>query len=115
MNLSEAKQLKAGDRIIVEMVVGSNDEYRIIDADGDVWLTDRYVHHERIREKLEPPRRKFRKGDIVSAVDGEPSGFFELDEDEEAGEIKVFINGEAEFWDAAEAQLVCDAKNREDL
>ena len=112
MTLEEAKKLKIGDRILVEMEVGCNDNNEIIDRDGDIWLTRRYVKPERIREKL---RNKFRKGDIV-AVKNEAIYYVFEDEQEER---KVYLSATGkDTWDvrldASDLTLICAAKDRAD-
>lgn len=70
MTIEEAKHLRPGDRVLIEAVIDS--------LCGDIFQENRVliaikgyadsvdVAPEDIREKLPTPRRKFRKGDIVS-------------------------------------------------
>ena len=66
MTLEEVKQLKQGDRVLVEMSVSVDTDGQPIVRDGLVFLYTRLVRPEDIREKITPSRRKFKKGDIVS-------------------------------------------------
>lgn len=58
MTLDEAKQLKPGDRVLVEMEIQEV-------LESSVFLSSEYADFSNIREKIAPQRRKFRKGDIV--------------------------------------------------
>ena len=70
MTLEEAKQLKPGDRVLVEMVVAVETPARVIDGYGYVWLKKGYAKPEQIREKIVPQRRKFKAGDVVLSSAG---------------------------------------------
>lgn len=120
MTLDEAKKLEHGDRVLVEMEVIRDSFFGETCSAGAVYIraigmedVAAAVKPKFIRKKIETSR-KFKKGDIVKAVDNYPRGYFEMLEDERDGEIELRVDGESEFWDAWGARLVCAAEDRED-
>lgn len=116
MTLEEARQLKPGDRVLVEAVIGLDPhDKRTIDRDGDVWLQKPYVKPEAIREKVAPPRRKFKKGDIVRTHRGYV--FFAVEDEDEDGKVGVEHSEELDACHFAEAEnltLLLAVENRKD-
>lgn len=115
MTLDEARQLKPGDRVLVEMEVSANTDGQPVVRDGLVFLYTRLVSPEQIREKLPPPRRKFKKGDIVAVKSG---AVFYIAKDEQEG-MKVFLAAvDGKTWDllldASNLKLICAAEDRAD-
>lgn len=101
MTLEEARQLKPGDRVLVEATVGSYDT-TIIDEQNYVWIFEHFINIENIREKVAPQRRKFRKGDIVMSRNGYI--YFAVDDEDENGEVGVdhSEDSDAEYFEEGE-------------
>ena len=112
MTLEEAKQLKPGDRVLVEMYI---DGSSVFNEYGHVCLESAYVLPEAIREKIAPPRRKFKKGDIVAV---KREAIYYVTDDEKEG-LKVYLSATGEdTWSirlvASELTLICAVEDRED-
>ena len=110
MTLEEARQLKPGDRVLVEILI---DYDSVFDEYGNVCLESAYVLPEAIREKIAPPRRKFKKGDIVAVKSG---AIFYIAKDEQEG-MRVFLAAvDGKTWDicldASNLTLICAAEDR---
>lgn len=112
MTLEEAKQLKPGDRVLVEMDI---DDSSVFNEYGHVCLESAYVLPQDIREKIAPPRRKFKAGDIV-AVKNEAI-YYVTDDEQEGRRVYLSITGKSE-WDIHlvpdDLTLICAVENRED-
>ena len=108
MDIEEAKQICKGDRIVVETTIGDHD---IINDDGSIILVRRYIPPRDIREKVAPPRRKFKEGDLVKFVGA--LAIIEVNRDE-MGDNLVFAGGFTKPFLFAELILICAAENRED-
>ena len=109
MTLEEAKQLKPGDLVLVEVLI---DYASVFDEYGNVCLESAYVLPEAIRKKLEPTtRRKFKALDIVFAHDG----YWIVGVDEfEDGTVVVGMPGVIKRYKHKDLELICAAENRED-
>ena len=132
MTLEEAKKLKPGDRILIEAIVRGHETRGTIDPDGDVRISFElsrrgthewaFIKPEAIREKIVPPRRKFRKGDIVK--DKSSGIYYDIakDENDEAGlkdHIAARPSGNAEYKSTSYFRigvltLVCAVEDRSD-
>lgn len=124
MTEAEAKELKPGDRVLVEATIREINNH--MPEDGNIYIALNVVNLEHdeawscvrcedIREKITPPRRKFRKEDIV-AVKNE--AIYYVTEDELEG-VRVYLSATGEdTWDirlrASMLTLVCAVENRED-
>ena len=108
MTEAEAKELKPGDRVLVEVVIQEVHEHFI-------YLSSEYVDFRNIREKVSPPRRKFKKGDIVAVKSG--SIYYVVDDEDEGEKVYLSITWKS-TWDirlfARDLTLVCAVENRED-
>lgn len=111
MTLEEAKNLKQGDRVLVEMEVCYNSNGGIIDEEGDIWFRRAYAKPESIREKLAPPRRKFKEGDIVRYTGSGTLTYVCRDEFEDGS---VFVGGLTRSVRYVFLELICAVENRED-
>ena len=112
MTLDEARQLKPGDRVLVEMYI---DDSSVFNEYGHVGLESAYVLPEAIREKIVQPRRKFRKGDIVRTHRGYV--FFAVEDENEDGEVSVERSeelAEGHFAKAENLTLLLAVENRKD-
>ena len=126
MTIEEAKKLKIGDRVLVEAEVidciTGESPYIHITAGGDVamksasaWSKETFysVAPEAIREKIMPPRRKFKKGDIVRF--NEVIRYVLEDEDQYG--VLVADHEDAEggsLADFGELTLLCAVEDRAD-
>ena len=123
MTEAEAKELKPGDRVLVEATIREINNH--MPEDGNIYIALNVVNLEHdeawscvrcedIREKIAPPRRKFRKGDIVWGG----QKFFHVVTDEADGAVSIAENGaeaqEHYFVSPGELTLVCAVENRED-
>lgn len=112
MTLEEARQLKPGDRVLVEMDI---DDSSVFNEYGHVCLESAYVLPEAIREKIVQPRRKFRKGDIVRTHRGYV--FFTVEDEDEDGKVSVEQSEELDAGHFAEAEkltLLLAVEDRKD-
>lgn len=120
MTPEEAKQLKTGDRVLIEAEVNVPGT-SAVDEHGEVHLYVPnimrkyfYCRPSSIREKLEPPRRKFEQGDIIRFANDART--YEVCGDEVRGIVKVrnycrgIVNCKAE-----ELLLVCAVEDRVDI
>lgn len=110
MTPEETKQLRPGDRILVEIQLCPND---IVSDDGYVRLINRYLNPKSIREKLSPPRRTFRAGDIVLLQ----NNILNVIEDESSDGVLVSVinkNTVGTLTNPHDLTLICAADNRED-
>ena len=115
MTLEEARQLKPGDRVLVEMVVAGESPVGIVDGCGYVWLIRGYAKPESIREKITPPRRMFKAGDIVRVTDDIPHASFIVREDERVATIKMWGEGIGfKYVNADKLTLICAVEDRRD-
>ena len=129
MTLEEARELKPGDRVLVEAEVvpsvtarfDGNSLAEHITSQGNVSVKVASSGHyknsfwvcapEAIREKIAPPRRKFREGDIVKPI--RSPYYYKVDRDEfEDG--RVFAGGWSMPYKAEELTLICAAEDRAD-
>lgn len=129
MTLEEAKKLKPGDRVLVEAevicaVTGDTTTPHItiqgnvvvkVGVDGTCTREYFPCAPSAIREKIAPPRRKFRKGDIVRTHRGYV--FFAVEDENEYGEVSVEQSEELAagyFAKAENLTLLLAVENRED-
>ena len=130
MTLEEAKQLKPGDRVLVEAEVVPSVTARFdgnsladhISSQGNLSVKVASSGHyknsfwvcapEAIREKIAPPRRKFRGGDIVRYTGSGALAYVNRDEFEDG---RVFAGGWTTPYKAEELILICAVENREDM
>lgn len=120
MTLNEAKKLKAGDRVLVEAIIRDHAE-GIIDRKGNVRITNEiaddettdwsFTKPESIREKIAPPRRKFRDGDIVCYAGSGALAYVCRDELEDGS---VFVGGLTKSIGYIFLKLVCPVEERHD-
>lgn len=104
MTLEEAKQLKPGDLVLAEVKIKAT--YK-----GCISLSSQYVEFCDIREKIAPPRRRFKEGDLVKFL-GDLS-IIEVNRDELEGNL-VFAGGFTKPFLFAELILVCAVEDRAD-
>lgn len=108
MTEAEARQLKPGDRVLVEM--------KIQDVLGhSIYLFSKCADFSDIREKVAPPRRKFKKGDIVRTHRGYV--FFAVEDEDEDGNVSVEQSEELDAGHFAKAEnltLLLAMENRKD-
>lgn len=129
MTPEEAKQLKPGDCVLVEafVAVGFNGQVQFGKRDnlfivlgrngenGTIIYDRNLVRCEDIREKLTPPRRKFRKGDILLSRNGYI--YFAVDDEDENGEVGVDYSEDSDaayFVEAENLTLMLAVENRKD-
>lgn len=129
MTNEEAKQLRPGDRVLVEAEVeiattGEPPHPHISHIgnvavksahDGSNSLVFFTVAPSAIREKLAPPRRKFRKGDIVRTHRGYV--FFAVEDENEDGAVSVEQSEDLvadHFANAENLTLLVAVEKRED-
>lgn len=124
MTLEEAKQLKDGDHILIEAIVRnliiSNNQSPFCDSGNTIgiryknelgYYENDYICISNIREKIEPPRRKFKEGDIVLVADG----VREVCEDETDGVVKVLYYCRGIVSHKAKVLLlICPVEERHD-
>lgn len=110
MTPEEAKRLIPGDFILIETQLYQND---IVGNDGYVMLRSRYINPNSILKKPDPPRRKFKNGDIVLFHD---NVFNVIDDESSDGVIISIVNNKnhGNRVDPSDLTLVCAAENRED-
>lgn len=108
MDIEEAKQICKGDRIVVETTIGDHD---IINDDGSIILVRRYIPPRDIREKVAPPRRKFKAGDVVYSF----GKYWGLSHDEDnLGMVLMGCGSTQRHTHYSYVELICAAENRED-
>lgn len=122
MTLEEARQLKPGDRILVEMEVRNrpNGDAPLDEETGAVATFSKWIkrlgmrtsiHCSSIREKIAPPRRKFKAGDVVYAF----YGYWGVSHDEnENGFVEIGNSNQIRSAFPSELILICAAEDRAD-
>lgn len=125
MTKEEASKLKPGDRVLIEATIRGCDKCAI-DNDGDVRIslevlggtkTDwAHIKPEAIREKISPPRRAFRKGDIVKLKDTCSLALYYVSADEIVGSRGICLDTGRRFAEvpASDIELVCSVDDRKD-
>ena len=111
MTEAEARQLKPGDRVLVEMEVFMDPHNSDIDKNSHVWLIGGLAKPEQIREKIAPPRRRFKEGDLVKFRGA--LAIIEVNRDELEDNL-VFAGGFTKPFLFAELILVCAVEDRAD-
>lgn len=128
MTLEEAKQLKPGDKVLLEAEVttaNSRKPYEHMTFHGNVAVmiavcgtnaaSCSCVSPEAIREKIAPQRRKFKIGDIVRVTNDIPHAPFIVREDEGAATIKIWGEGIGfKYVEADKLTLICAVEDRAD-
>lgn len=124
MTLEEAKQLKAGDHVLIEAEIRNWEgrEHSLDETDENVAIRTKnrngkliniWVYRGHIREKIEPPRRKFEAGDIV--VHNKRIFFVESNERED-GVVCLTNGGRVDYKSHyTQLELVCPYSGRADL
>lgn len=127
MTIQEAKKLEPGDLILIEGIVrnnigkqtpmsktGKSIAVRYKNEIGEYY--DDWIAVCNIREKLEPPRRFYKKGDIVKAKETCSLALYYVAADELAGSSGICLTNGHRFTNvpASELELVCAADKRED-
>lgn len=122
MTPEEVKQLKAGDRILIEAIVRNwsfgSFHAHLDEERGTVAIYTKssdeetkyvsFVQYSDIREKIVPPRRKFKRGDIVEHI--KSSYLFFVDQDEYS-DGTVALRSWSSRYNADELKLICAVEN----
>ena len=125
MTNEEVQQLKPGDKVLVEaeviVAMSGKSPYIHITRHGNVAVKSERdgcygdcfytVNPSAIREKLAPPRRKFKEGDIVRGAGSNSLAYVNRDEFEDG---RVFAGGWSTPYKAEELTLICAAEDRAD-
>lgn len=120
MTPEEAKQLKTGDRVLIEAEVNVPGT-SAVDEHGEVHLYVPnimgkyfYCRPSSIREKLEPPRRKFKVGDIVKRKG--TNRLYTVAQNENIGHYDIGLLIDEHLTDELieELELVCAFDDRAD-
>lgn len=118
MTLEEASELKPGDKVLVEATVHSQmGELAIfrVQTECRPFVDLARVSYDKIRKRLPQPRRKFRRGDIVSTRQG--NVFFVVEDESDDGKVGAEPNEgwlAEHFIEAESLTLVCALENRMD-
>lgn len=118
MTLEEAGELKPGDKVLVEATVHSQmGDFAIFRVQTDCFpfVDMARVSYDKIRKRLPQPRRKFRRGDIVSTRLG--NVFFVVDDESDDGKVGAEPNEgwlAEHFAEAESLTLICALENRMD-
>lgn len=111
MTPEEAKKLRKGDIVLVEMGVKADE----LDKDGDVLLAREWTKPINIVKKV---RSKLVKGDIVKVKDSDRLAVVKNGEDLSGYIIASFYDNDRDadfFSPATDYTLICSASKRDDL
>lgn len=127
MTPEQADKLRDGDRVLIEAEISCTDKNAstLAKRTGTVSVSIKsyrgieniyHVHYLAVREKITPPRRMFRKGDIVKHKDSYSLSLFYVAACELAGSSSVCLTTGNSFTEApaSELELICAVEDRVD-